>query len=112
MPTIEGNVDYRDYRDQVLHMHQLLEDSRLEVQLLDADRRQWLDGHRHASAQAQQNRERHARRALRCNLVRRLLQENFLGLAARLADSPLLLVLEGNVEKDGKSWETAGKNPV
>ena len=100
LPTIEGNVDYREFRDQLLHLDRLLLDSGLETQLIDADLRQWLNGHPRASAKAQQNRERHARRALRCNLARQLLQEDFRGLAARLADSPLLQWFCGISELD------------
>ncbi len=100
LPTIEGNVDYREFRDQLLHIHQLLRDSGLEVQFIDADLQQWLNGHPHASTKAQQNRERHARQALRCNLARQLLQEDFRGLAARLADSPLLQWFCGISEVD------------
>jgi hypothetical protein len=36
------------------------------------------------------NYQTHSRRALRCNIVRTYLKENFRGFAARLADSPLL----------------------
>ena len=90
LPTIEGNVDYREFRDQLLHTQQLLVDTGLEVQFIDADLRQWLAGHPTASAKAQQNRERQARRALRCNLARLLLHEDYRGFAARLADSSLL----------------------
>jgi len=100
LPTIEGNVDYRELRDQLRHMNQLLWDSGLEVQCLDADLRQWLGAHPKASAKAQQNREKHARRALRCNLARLLLHEDFRGFAARLADSPLLQFFCGISELD------------
>jgi hypothetical protein len=90
LPTIEGNVDYRELRDRLLRIDELLLQTGLETQWLEADLKQWLGQHPKVSAKAQQNRQRHSRRALRCNLARILLQEDFRGFAARLADSPLL----------------------
>ena len=100
LPTIEGNVDYRDFRDQLLRLDGLLLESGLETQLLEADLRRWLDRRQRVSAQAQQNRQLHSRRALRCNIARLLLQEDYRGLAARLADSPLLQFFCGLSEVD------------
>jgi len=37
LPTIEGNVDYRDFRDQVLRIDQLLIHSGLETRLMEQD---------------------------------------------------------------------------
>jgi hypothetical protein len=90
LPTIEGNVDYRDFRDCLLRIDGLLAQSGLETQLLQADLKTWLGGRKNVSAKAQQNHHLHSRRALRCNLARHLLREDFRGFAARLADSPVL----------------------
>ena len=90
LPTIEGNVDYRDFRDQLLHIDELLHQSGLESQLLQADLEAWLDKRQNVSPKAQQTRQLHSRRALRCNISRILLQEDYRGFAARLADSPVL----------------------
>lgn len=90
LPTIEGNVDYRDFRDHLLRIDGLLIQSGLETQLLQADLKSWLAHRPNVSAKTQQNHQLHGRRALRCNLARHLLREDFRGLAARLADSPLL----------------------
>lgn len=90
LPTIEGNVDYRDWRDCLLRMDGLLVQSSVERQLVQADLETWLRRRKKLSAKAQQNRQIHCRRALRCNLARHLLKEDFRGFAARLADSPLL----------------------
>ncbi len=90
LPTVEGNVDYRDLRDQLLRIDGLLVQSPLETQMLEADLQRWLAGQKHVSARAQQNHQFHARRALRCNIARLLLKEQYRGFAARLADSPLL----------------------
>jgi len=90
LPTIEGNVDYRQLRDQLLRIDELLIQSGLENQLIEADLPCWMGRAKNVSAKAQQNRQLHSRRALRCNIARHLLQEDYRGFAARLADSPLL----------------------
>ena len=100
LPTIEGNVDYRDLRDQLLRIDGLLIQSHLETQMIEADLRRWLAQQKRASATAQQNHQLHARRALRCNIARLLLKEQYRGFAARLADSPLLQFFCGIGEVD------------
>lgn len=90
LPTIEGNVDYRELREQLLRIERLLVDSGLEGQFLEKDLQRWLKHHPKVSAKAQQNHQLHSQRALRCNLARILLAEDYRGFAARLADSPLL----------------------
>lgn len=100
LPTIEGNVDYRTLRDQLLQINQMLVTSGLEDQMIQADLEQWLQGRKGVSAKAQQNRQRHSRRALRCNIARLLLKEDYRGFAARLADSPLLQFFCGIAELD------------
>lgn len=100
LPTIEGNVDYRELRDQLLRINELLLLSGLESQLLETDLQRWLARGKNISAKAQQNRQRHSQRALRCNIARILLKENFRSFAARLADSPLLQFFCGLSEVD------------
>lgn len=90
LPTIEGNVDYRELRDQLMHIDQLLVGSGLETQLIQLDLEGWMARRKKLSARAQQTRQLHSHRALRCNIARLLLQEDYRGFAARLADSPLL----------------------
>jgi hypothetical protein len=100
LPTIEGNVDYREFRRQLLRIDQLLIQGGVETQLLESDLRRWAERRPRRSARAQQTRQLHCRRALRCNLARLLLQEDYRGLAARLADSPLLQFFCGISEVD------------
>lgn len=90
LPTIEGNVDYRDWRGQLLGLDGLLLSSGLETQFLQKDLARWLQNHPKVSARAQANHQMHSQRALRCTIARSLLAEDFRGFAARLADSPLL----------------------
>src|SRR5208283_4904352 len=100
LPTIEGNVDYRDFREQLLRIDSLLVQSELETQMLEADLQRWLARQKRVSAKAQQQHQFHARRALRCNIARILIQEDYRGFAARLADSPLLQIFCGISEVD------------
>jgi IS5 family transposase len=100
LPTIEGNVDYRDFRDQLLRINSLLVQSGLETGMLEADLQRWLARQKRVSATAQQKHQLHARRALRCNIARLLLKEDYRGFAARLADSPLLQFFCGLSEVD------------
>ena len=90
LPTIEGNVDYQEFRSQLLRIDQLLLQSGLETQLLQTDLERWLAQGKQPSAKAQQNRQLHSRRALRCNIARLIVDEDFRGFATRLADSPLI----------------------
>ena len=90
LPTIEGNVDYREFRDQLFFIDQLLITTGLETQLMQSDLQRWMDRCKEISPKAQQTRQTHSRRALRCNIARLLLQYDFRELAARIADSPLL----------------------
>ena len=100
LPTIEGNVNYRDFRDQLLRINGLLAQSPLETRMLEANLQRWLAKQKRVSAKAQQNRQFHARRALRCNTARILIQEDYRGFAVRLADSPLLQFFCGISEVD------------
>jgi len=91
LPTIEGNVDYQRLRQQLLRIDQLLLQSGLEAQFIAQRFEDWK-AHckfKNISAKAQRKIQVHARRALRCNLARTLIMEDFRGFAIRLADSPL-----------------------
>ena len=93
LPTIEGNADYRQTRDELLCIDRILRDSGLENKYVAAALEQWLaglDSSQKVRPCVVLNYQTHSRRALRCNIVRTYLQENFRGFAARLADSPLL----------------------
>jgi len=91
LPTIEGNVDYLDLRHQMVRIDQLLLASGLETKLVELASDRWRGAKQKApSPKAQINYQTHCRRALRCNIARLLLKEDFRGFAARLADSPLL----------------------
>lgn len=92
LPTIEGNVDYQRLRAQLLRMDQLLIQSGIQEQFIAVTFEQWKARckFKNIPAKAQRKIQIHARRALRCNIARTLLMEDFRGFAIRLADSPLL----------------------
>jgi hypothetical protein len=104
LPTIEGNVDYRHFRDQLLQIDHLLLRSGLEHQFIATSVEDWLakrqPGSKPPSAKAQARFELHCRRALRCNIARVLLGESYRPFAARLADSPVLQYFCGLGEVD------------
>ena len=49
LPTIEGNVDYRNFRDQLLRIDQLLISSGLEDQFLQEDLKAWMQQNKNLS---------------------------------------------------------------
>src|SRR3989440_5904702 len=102
LPTIEGNVDYQRLRDQLLRIDQLLVQSGIEEQFIAASFEDWKARcpFKNIPAKAQRKIQIHARRALRCNLVRTLIMEDFRGFAIRLADSPLFQHFCGLSELD------------
>lgn len=102
LPTIEGNVDYTLLRQQLLRIDQLLRQSGLEAQFIAQSFENWKARcqFKHVSAKTQRHIQIHARRALRCNLARTLIMEDFRGFAIRLADSPLFQHFCGVAEVD------------
>lgn len=92
LPTIEGNVDYRKLRDELLSIDQILIGAGLENKFVDVSLEQWLaqwESPQKLRASSQLTYQTHCRRALRCNILRTYIKEDFRGFAARLADSPL-----------------------
>ena len=90
LPTVVGNVDYCNFRDQLFYIDDLLVASGLEQECLESSLREWLAANAQPNPKAQLKFQAYTRLALRCNIARTLLQEDFRGFAVRLADSPLL----------------------
>jgi IS5 family transposase len=89
LPTIVGNADYRQLRNQLQRIDELLKRSGIEERFVASSVDQWQQRQRRPSLGRQLNHQLHSHRALRCNILRTLLQEDFRGFAVRLADSPL-----------------------
>ena len=92
LPTIEGNLDYDQWCHQLQRIDHLLIHSGIEAAFLNDYIQDVLQasGRTTLSAKVQLRLQDRARRALRCNIARSLLNEDFRGFAVRLADSPLL----------------------
>ncbi|MFZ1075328.1 MAG: transposase [Minisyncoccia bacterium] len=90
LPTIIGNVDYLTLRQRLEQIESLLHDSGLERQFVEQALHDWRQRSRRTpSAQEQQKFQRRCRRALRCTLLRTLLQEDYRGFSCQLAGNPL-----------------------
>jgi hypothetical protein len=92
LPTVLGNIDYHQLREQFQRMDELLIHSGLETQFVQECLEQWRVecAPRQPSAKAQLRFQEQSRGALRCNIARILLGEAYRDFAIRLADSPLL----------------------
>lgn len=90
LPTIVGNVDYRTLEDQLHRIDALLRHSEVERDFLQRSLDRWVGASRHRPSPAQQTRyQQRSQRALRCNLLRTLLQEDLRGFSIQLAGNPL-----------------------
>src|ERR1035438_10494177 len=95
LPTVVGNADYR-----LLRIDEILQRSGVEGRFVARSVEQWEQHQKRVSIRGQLNHQLHSCRALRCNVLRTLLQEDFRGFAVRLADSPLLQHFCGLAEID------------
>jgi hypothetical protein len=93
LPTVEGNVDYRQFRDELTRIDEILR-SGPEPAFVLAATEHWLAQSKNPAkeppASQLANYQTHSRRALRCNIARTYLQESYRDFAAHLGDSPLL----------------------
>jgi len=93
LPTIVGNVDYQTLRAQLVRINQILIGGGIERDFVERSLQLRMGEaceRYQASSKYRLLMQEHSARALRCNLVRVLLKEDFRGLSVRLADSPLL----------------------
>jgi Transposase DDE domain len=90
LPTIVGNVDYLTLRQRLEQIDSLLLDSGLQRQFVERALQGWLPAEgRMPSAREQQKFQERCRRALRCTILRTLLQEDYRGFSCQLAGNPL-----------------------
>ena len=90
LPTIVGNVDYLTLRQRLEQIDALLRQSSVERDFV----RRALAGWRRAAkgqptAREQEKFQQRSRRALRCTVLRTLLQEDYRGFSCQLAGNPL-----------------------
>ena len=106
LPTIEGNVDYLEFERQLRRIDSLLLASRVETQFITASVNHWRAKKQpetsNITPRQQLKFQDHSRRALRCNIVRTLLQLGYRKLAVRSGrQPPLAMVLR--LEPTGQS---------
>ena len=90
LPTIVGNVDYQTLRQKLEQIDGLLRDSGVERAFVEKALAQWKPGQEgEASALEQSKFQQRSRRALRCTILRTLLQEDYRGFSCQLAGNPL-----------------------
>jgi hypothetical protein len=90
LPTIVGNVDYLSLRLRLEQIDQLLRDSGVERDFVQRSLTCWkpADG-REPTVNEQLKYQARSRRALRCTVLRTLLQEDYRGFSCQLAGHPL-----------------------
>jgi hypothetical protein len=92
LPTIVGNVDYLTLCQRLEQIESLLQASGLEAEFVEKALQGWLKpkpASRPPTARQQQQFQWRSRRALRCTILRTLLQEDYRGFSCALAGSPL-----------------------
>jgi hypothetical protein len=89
LPTIVGHVDYLTLRQRIEQIDELLRVSGVEKEFVELSLQHWMPSGVTPSARQQQHFQLRSRRALRCTLLRTLLQEDYRGFSCQLAGHPL-----------------------
>ena len=91
LPIIVGNVDYRTLRERLEQIDSLLRLSGLERDFVQRSVERWRKAskRKEPTTDEQTNYQERSRRALRCNFLRTLLQEDYRGFSCQLAGNPL-----------------------
>jgi hypothetical protein len=94
LPNVYAASDYREFRDQLSTIDELLVKSGLESSLIEGALQRWekdmLKDKREVSAAQRQRQYRISHYALRCNIARHLVGESYRAFSIRLGDSNLL----------------------
>ena len=89
LPVVLGNVDYQDFAWQLHRIDQLLRWSGVEKSFVEQSLARYDQQFPAAKTKARQRQQQHRYRALRCNVLKGLLREDYRGLSRRLAECPL-----------------------
>src|SRR3954453_13883463 len=91
LPTIVGNVDYLTLQERLEQIDSLLRNSGVEEQFVEQALKDWRAEGAGKGINANQplKFQERSRRALRCTILRTLLQEDYRGLSCQLAGNPL-----------------------
>jgi hypothetical protein len=89
LPVVLGNVDYRDFERLLRRLDQLLLGSGVEKSFVEQCLARYDRQFPAAKTKARQRHQQHSYRALRCNVLRGLLGEDYRAMSRRLAECPL-----------------------
>jgi hypothetical protein len=90
LPTIVGNVDYLTLRQRLEQIDALLRASGVEQEFVQRALAGWSTAAaREVTAVEQRKFQQRSRRALRCTILRTLLQEDYRGFSCQVAGNPL-----------------------
>ncbi|MBE7500042.1 MAG: transposase [Verrucomicrobiales bacterium] len=91
LPTVRGNVDYQRFEAELRRIDELLRLSGVEALFVERSLAGWLarDPERVPTTHEQTKYQRTSAQALRCNVLQRLLGEDFRGMSRRLAECAL-----------------------
>jgi hypothetical protein len=90
LPTIVGNVDYQTLRQRLEQIDALLRQGGVEGDFVQRALEGWMRGASWEPTALEQGKfQQRSRRALRCTILRTLLQEDYRGFSCQLAGNPL-----------------------
>jgi hypothetical protein len=89
LPVVLGNGDYRDFEVQLRRIDQLLLASGVEKSFVEQCLARYDQQFPAAKTKVRARHQQHSYRALRCNVLRGLLGEDYRGMSRRLAECPL-----------------------
>lgn len=89
LPVVLGNGDYRDFEVQLRRIDQLLLASGVEKSFVEQCLARFDSQFPAAKTKGRARHQQHSYRALRCNVLRGLLGEDYRGMSRRLAECPL-----------------------
>jgi hypothetical protein len=89
LPLVLGNVDYQHFEARLRRIDQLLIAGGVEKSFVEQCLARYDQQFPAATTKARARHQRHGYRALRCNVLRGLLEEDYRGLSRRLAECPL-----------------------
>jgi hypothetical protein len=90
LPTIVGNVDYLTLRQRLEQIDTLLRQSGVERDFVQRALARWKRARSgEPTAREQEKFQQRSRRALRCTVLRTLLQEDYRGFSCQVAGNPL-----------------------
>jgi hypothetical protein len=89
LPVVLGNGDYRTFEFQLRRMDQILVASGVEKSFVEQCLSRFDQQYPAATTKARVRQQQHSYRALRCNVLRGLLGEDYRGMSRRLAECPL-----------------------